>query len=90
MTSYMKPVADFHRTRVLDYRYVLENTMQPFAPGDIFLGRTLLNDPGDDHAGLGRMATVADHARRRRRQLAGLDLRQAFHVPLSRRGPAAA
>jgi hypothetical protein len=55
MTSYMKPVADFHRTRVLDYRYVLENTMQPFAPGDIFLGCTYLNDPVDDHAGLGRI-----------------------------------
>lgn len=55
MTSYMKPVADFHRTRVVDYRYVLENTMQPFAAGDIFLGCTFLNDPVDDHAGLGRI-----------------------------------
>ena len=32
-----------------------ENTMQPFAPGDIFLGLTLLNDPDDDHAGDGRI-----------------------------------
>lgn len=55
MTSYMKPVADFHRTRVVDYRYVLENTIQPFAPGDVFLGCTFLNDPVDDHAGLGRI-----------------------------------
>ena len=55
MTSYMKPVVDFHRTRVVDYRYVLENTIQPFAPGDIFLGCTFLNDPVDDHAGLGRI-----------------------------------
>ena len=32
-----------------------ESTMQPFAPGDIFLGCTLLNDPNDDHAGVGRI-----------------------------------
>lgn len=32
-----------------------ENTMQPFAAGDIFLGLTLLNDPDDDHAGDGRI-----------------------------------
>ena len=32
-----------------------ESTMQPFAPGDIFLGCTLLNDPKDDHAGVGRI-----------------------------------
>ncbi|MCC5793679.1 MAG: hypothetical protein JJT85_02955 [Chromatiales bacterium] len=32
-----------------------ENSMQPFEPGDIFLGLTLLNDPEDDHAGLGRI-----------------------------------
>lgn len=31
------------------------STMQPFAPGDIFLGCTLLNDPHDDHAGIGRI-----------------------------------
>jgi hypothetical protein len=29
--------------------------MQPFAPGDIFLGLTDLNDPNDDHAGDGRI-----------------------------------
>ena len=29
--------------------------MQPFAPGDIFLGLTELNDPDDDHAGDGRI-----------------------------------
>ncbi len=33
----------------------LENTMQPFAPGDIFLGLTKLNNPDDDHAGDGRI-----------------------------------
>jgi hypothetical protein len=32
-----------------------ENTMQPFEPGDIFLGLTVLNDPDDDHAGEGRI-----------------------------------
>ena len=29
--------------------------MQPFAPGDVFLGLTDLNDPDDDHAGDGRI-----------------------------------
>jgi hypothetical protein len=29
--------------------------MKPFAPGDIFLGCTYLNDPKDDHAGEGRI-----------------------------------
>ena len=32
-----------------------KSTMQPFAAGDIFLGCTLLNDPHDDHAGIGRI-----------------------------------
>lgn len=32
-----------------------ESTMQPFEPGDIFLGCTLLNVPDDDHAGEGRI-----------------------------------
>lgn len=31
------------------------NSLEPFAPGDIFIGLTLLNDPTDDHAGLGRI-----------------------------------
>lgn len=31
------------------------STMKPFAPGDIFLGCTYLNDPRDDHAGEGRI-----------------------------------
>ncbi len=31
------------------------STMKPFAPGDIFLGCTYLNDPEDDHAGEGRI-----------------------------------
>ena len=41
--------------QIVDYRYVLESTMQPFARGDVFLGCTYLNDPTDDHAGLGRI-----------------------------------
>jgi len=32
-----------------------ENSMQPFAEGDIFLGLTLLDNPDDDHAGRGRI-----------------------------------
>lgn len=32
-----------------------ESTIQPFEAGDIFLGLTELNDPDDDHAGLGRI-----------------------------------
>lgn len=33
----------------------MENTLQPFRPGDVLVGATLLNDPHDDHAGLGRI-----------------------------------
>ena len=32
-----------------------ESTIQPFAPGDIFAGATVLNNPEDDHAGDGRI-----------------------------------
>ena len=32
-----------------------ESTMQPFAPGDVFLGLTELDNPDDDHAGHGRI-----------------------------------
>ena len=31
------------------------STLRPFAPGDIFIGATLLNSATDDHAGLGRI-----------------------------------
>lgn len=31
------------------------STLQPFAPGDILVGATLLNNPTDDHAGDGRI-----------------------------------
>lgn len=34
---------------------VKESTMVPFAPGDILLGATDLNNPADDHAGDGRI-----------------------------------
>ena len=33
----------------------LLSTMTPFAPGDILVGCTMLNDPTDDHAGPGRI-----------------------------------
>ncbi len=32
-----------------------ESTIQPFAPGDILVAATLLNNPDDDHAGDGRI-----------------------------------
>ena len=32
-----------------------QSMLQPFAPGDVFIGATLLNNPDDDHAGLGRV-----------------------------------
>jgi hypothetical protein len=31
------------------------STLKPFAPGDVLVGATLLNDPADDHAGRGRI-----------------------------------
>ena len=31
------------------------DSMQPFAPGDVFVGCTWLNNPDDDHAGYGRI-----------------------------------
>ncbi|MBK7250741.1 MAG: hypothetical protein IPI06_07675 [Gammaproteobacteria bacterium] len=31
------------------------STLQPFAPGDVFVGATVLDDPADDHAGRGRI-----------------------------------
>ena len=38
------------------------STMKPFAPGDIFLGCTyLMNVPGDDHAGEGRILQYDRH-----------------------------
>jgi sugar lactone lactonase YvrE len=51
----VQPARDFTRLVAREYHYIIENTIQPFAPGDIFLGCTYLNDPTDDHAGLGRI-----------------------------------
>ncbi len=51
----VQPPRDFTRLVARDYRYILENTIKPFEAGDIFLGCTYLNDPTDDHAGLGRI-----------------------------------
>jgi cytochrome c553 len=31
------------------------NTMRPFAPGDVLVAATVMNDPHDDHAGVGRL-----------------------------------
>ena len=38
-----------------------ESTMQPFSPGDVFLGCTVLNDPNDDHKGDGRILQYDQH-----------------------------
>lgn len=42
-----------------------ESTMQPFAPGDIFLGLTDLDDPADDHAGPGRIVQYGADLRKK-------------------------
>lgn len=55
MTSYMKPAVPYRQRHQVDWRYVLDDTIQPFAAGDVLLGCTWLNDPTDDHAGLGRI-----------------------------------
>lgn len=34
---------------------VRRNTMQPFTRGDVFVAATVMNDPKDDHAGVGRI-----------------------------------
>jgi len=31
------------------------STLRPFAPGDVFVAATVMNDPDDDHAGIGRI-----------------------------------
>ena len=35
-----------------------QSTMQPFTPGDVFLGLTDLDDPSDDHKGPGRIVQL--------------------------------
>jgi hypothetical protein len=42
-----------------------ESTLRPFAAGDIFLGLTDLNDPDDDHAGLGRIVQYDKNMQRK-------------------------
>lgn len=39
----------------------LEDTMQPFAKGDIFTSCTYLNNPHDNHAGIGRIVQYDSH-----------------------------
>jgi hypothetical protein len=55
MTQTMRPAQRIGATHVVDYRYVLEDTLRAFEPGDVLLSCTYLNDPTDDHAGLGRV-----------------------------------
>lgn len=39
----------------------LQSTLQPFAAGDVFLGCTYLNNPFDNHAGVGRIVQYDRH-----------------------------
>jgi sugar lactone lactonase YvrE len=41
------------------------STLQPFAPGDVFVGSTVLDNPGDDHAGRGRIIQYDSKLRRK-------------------------
>ena len=41
------------------------STLQPFAPGDVFVGSTVLEDPTDDHAGRGRIVQYDSKLRRK-------------------------
>jgi sugar lactone lactonase YvrE len=41
------------------------STLQPFAPGDVFVGSTVLEDPTDDHAGRGRILQYDSKLRRK-------------------------
>lgn len=41
------------------------STLQPFAPGDIFVGSTVLEGKGDDHAGRGRILQFDAQLRRK-------------------------
>lgn len=36
-----------------------QNTLQPYAAGDVFVAATVLNNPADDHAGQGRILQLA-------------------------------
>jgi hypothetical protein len=41
------------------------STFQPFAPGDVFVGSTVLDSGDDDHAGRGRILQYDEHLRRK-------------------------
>ena len=41
------------------------SSLQPFAPGDVFVGSTLLDGAGDDHAGRGRILQYDAHLRKK-------------------------
>ncbi len=41
------------------------STLQPFAPGDVFVGSTVLDNPTDDHAGRGRIIQYDSKLRRK-------------------------
>jgi sugar lactone lactonase YvrE len=41
------------------------STLQPFAPGDVFVGSTVLDNPTDDHAGRGRIIQFDSKLRRK-------------------------
>ncbi|MCU0759905.1 MAG: hypothetical protein MUF07_12020 [Steroidobacteraceae bacterium] len=47
LPAMMEPSEDAASPRV--------DTMQPFAPGDVLVAATVMNDPQDDHAGAGRL-----------------------------------
>jgi hypothetical protein len=41
------------------------STLQPFAPGDVFVGSTVLDGAADDHAGRGRILQFDSHLRKK-------------------------
>jgi len=41
------------------------STLQPFAPGDVFVGSTVLDGAADDHAGRGRILQYDSHLRKK-------------------------
>jgi sugar lactone lactonase YvrE len=56
----------FAARREHDYASMTErSTLQPFAPGDVFVGSTVLESPTDDHAGRGRILQYDSKLRRK-------------------------
>ena len=49
------------------------STLQPFAPGDVFVGSTVLDGAADDHAGRGRILQFDSHLRKKGRAVAHRD-----------------